>query len=151
TQTTGLGIDFSEGAILEALAQPQTQKKKVKFEKADVIKLNEQMPDVDIFMQAFLSHHFLPDSLCCEVFQHYKEIFPSARYCLLLDTIDEEQDYLGPEIFYPGFEYIHSLRGVKPRSYSKIIELFDIAGFSIEKEVKLPIPNSYFWGLKINR
>lgn len=149
TKTSGLGIDFSEGAIQEANKLILSNNVNVQFKTADVTALTESMPEVDVFMQAFLTHHFLPDELCVNVFKRYRQVFSKARYFLLLDTVDRNEPFLKEDVFYPGFEYIHSLRGVKPRTIDEMIKIINAAGYIIEKEINLQLSNYYFWGLKV--
>lgn len=52
----------------------------------------------------------------------------------------------------PGFDYVHGLQGITPRSYEETIETFIKADFKILKELAVPnMPNTFIWVVKQNK
>jgi hypothetical protein len=146
----GIGIDISSGALLAAephIAEARRSGIDARVELGDATRLQGCYPEVAIVMQTFMTHHITPDSFCESVLRTYPLTFPNAEYFLFFDTTTSE-DKPCAQLFAPGFDYIHRLQGLRPRTRSEILSVFEDAQFELLKEVTLRVPNSYAWVLK---
>jgi len=150
-KTNGLGIDISEDAILFANENYRVVENevKLKFYKEDVTRLKGSYPEVGILLQTFMTHHIIPEKHCSDVFISYKTNFPNAKYFIILDTVWPEKISNNPELFTSGFLLMHGLQGLVPRVKKDMYKIFELSNFELLQEVKLDVPNSYLWLLKI--
>lgn len=150
-KTNGLGIDISEDAIQFANKNYKliNDENKIKFYREDVTKLNDVYKEVSILLQTFMTHHIIPEKYCSEVFNSYKSKFPNAKYFIILDTVWPEEINNIPELFTSGFLLIHGLQGLVPRTKENIYKIFELSQLELLREVKLGVPNSYIWLLKL--
>lgn len=145
----GLGIDISAGAVVAAepnLTLARQSGLDVHVELGDATQLPSVYPDVRIVMQTFMTHHIVPDNFCEAVLRTYPLKFPNADYFLFFDTTTSE-DKPTSQLFSPGFDYIHRLQGLRPRTRSEILSIFDGANLKLVREVALRVPNSFAWVL----
>lgn len=149
----GIGIDISEGALQAAephVTEARRSGLEARVEHGDATRLQGSYPDVSIVMQTFMTHHIMPDNFCESVLRTYPITFPNAEYFLFFDTTTSEEKPHA-QLFAPGFDYIHRLQGLRPRTRSEILSVFEDARFELLKEVILRVPNSYAWVLKARR
>ena len=53
---------------------------------------------------------------------------------------------------FPGFDYVHGLQGVSPRTYEETINVFTKSQFSVRKEIAVPhMPNMFIWVLEASK
>ncbi|MFQ6550547.1 class I SAM-dependent methyltransferase [Aestuariibius sp. 2305UL40-4] len=146
----GIGIDISPGALQAAepiIAEAKDEGIDLRVEIGDATRIRGSYPDVIIVMQTFMTHHITSDNFCESVLRTYPKIFPSAEYFVFFDTTTSE-DKPEAQLFSPGFDYIHRLQDLRPRTRSALLSVFDEAQFDLIKEVNLRVPNSYAWVLK---
>lgn len=145
----GYGFDISKRAIQEATKKAQSHTNHTfQFFTQDVMNIQGQWLEIEIVMQTFMTHHIVPDERCAEVFASYKNNFPNMRYFIILDVVTSEDDELSPTMFAPGFDYIHRLQGLFPRTKSQMMKTFSSANYSLHKEIKISLPNGYLWILE---
>lgn len=145
----GYGFDISKKAIQEAIKKAESHKDHTfHFFNHDVTNIEGQWLDVDIIMQTFMTHHIVPDERCADVFVSYKNNFPNMRYLIILDVVTSENEALSPTMFAPGFDYIHRLQGLLPRTRPQMMKTFASANYRLHKEIKLALPNGYLWILE---
>ncbi|MEV0729276.1 class I SAM-dependent methyltransferase [Polymorphospora sp. NPDC050346] len=150
TGQPGLGYDISADAIRAAqatVAEARGLGIDLEINQGDATTLPRNVSDVDIVTQAFMTHHIAPDDYCTAVLASYRVRFPGARYLVVFDTVSSS-DPEHPELFAPGFDYIHALQNMEPRSRADALRIFDEAGYSCQQELELAVPNSYAWVLK---
>ncbi|MFF8557201.1 class I SAM-dependent methyltransferase [Streptomyces sp. NPDC015501] len=147
----GIGYDLSAKAV-EAARETVDEARRIGVDidvrQGDATALTQDHPDVDIVTQAFMTHHIAPDEYCAAVLRSYRSRFPRARYLVIFDTVPS-QDSEEPEIFAPGFDYIHALQNMEPRSRGAARRMFTEAGYICREEVELAVPNSYAWVLEM--
>ncbi len=142
----GLGFDFSESSIEEAKKNLLPQEDITLLYK-DICNVHETYQDVEILIQSFVMHDF-PDSTCKRIFNSLKKHFPKAKLLLYIDAVSPEN---GSNSQLPGFDYIHSLFGIKPRSAKETSKLFLESGFQILNQEPIPgLTNSYIWTLSLS-
>ncbi|MFF8916066.1 methyltransferase domain-containing protein [Streptomyces sp. NPDC015032] len=148
----GLGFDISAAAVDAAQRTVRDARAvgvALDIREADVARLTENRPEVDIVTQAFMTHHIAPDDHCVTVLRSYQERFPNARYLVVFDTVvSPTTSAPAPELFAPGFDYIHALQGMEPRTYAAARRVFAEAGYRCLREITLDVPNSYAWVLQ---
>lgn len=148
----GIGFDISSTAV--DAAQNTVRDARVlgvdlEIQQADVTMLTDTWPDVDIVTQAFMTHHIAPDDHCADVLRSYRVRFPRARYLVVFDTVaPASTSASSPELFAPGFDYIHALQGMEPRTREAARRVFAEAGYRCLREITLAVPNSYAWVLR---
>lgn len=148
----GLGLDISVAAVDAAQRTVRDARAvgvALDIRQADVARLTENRPEVDIITQTFMTHHVAPDAHCVAVLRSYQERFPNARYLVVFDTVTSPAAAVpAPELFAPGFDYIHALQGMEPRTHEAARRVFDEAGYHCLREITLDVPNSYAWVLQ---
>ncbi|MGW2257212.1 methyltransferase domain-containing protein [Streptomyces sp. NPDC001780] len=148
----GLGFDISAAAVDSARRTVRDARAvgvALDIRQADVTRLAGSRPEVDIVTQAFMTHHIAPDERGVRVLRSYQERFPNARYLVVFDTVASPATSApAPELFAPGFDYIHALQGMEPRTYEAARRVFAEAGYHCLREITLDVPNSYAWVLR---
>ncbi|MEU8787251.1 methyltransferase domain-containing protein [Streptomyces sp. NPDC048637] len=151
TGQPGLGFDISASAVQSAQAAVRDARAlgiQLDVQRGDATAPGRQRPDVDIVMQAFMTHHIAPDDYCAAVLRSYKQTFPNARYLVVFDTVTPPASVEGAELFGPGFDYLHALQGMEPRSSEAMRRLIREAGYRCMQETALSVPHSYAWILQ---
>lgn len=148
----GIGFDISSTAVDAAqntVRDARVLGVELEIRQADVTMLTDSRPDVDIVTQAFMTHHIAPDDHCADVLRSYRARFPRARYLVVFDTVSPTAaSASSPELFAPGFDYIHALRGMEPRTHEAARRVFAESGYHCLREITLAVPNSYAWVLR---
>ena len=112
------------------------------LEQADVAHLKGVWEDVEIIMQSVMIHDIADEAECIKMLQSYSTHFPNFKYLLIVDVVAAED---GSSSYMPGFDYVHGLQGVEPRKYQENIALFQKAGYRIEREYPVGLPNTFLW------
>ncbi|WP_229403253.1 class I SAM-dependent methyltransferase [Micromonospora okii] len=148
TRQPGVGFDISPAAVRTAqntVRDARALDIDLHVMQGDATALRHPHPAVDIVTQAFMTHHIAPDDYCAAVLRSYRVTFPNARYLVIFDTVMPPPSTEGPELFGPGFDYVHALQGMEPRSREAVRGLVRDAGYRCVREVELTIPHSYAW------
>lgn len=141
----GLGIEKSSQVIKKSKefikACPQ-----VEIIKGDVFNLKGVWEDVEIAMISQVYHDIHPLNRCVKFLHSLSDHFPHLRCLIIVDIVSLSESL--PSIM-PGFDYVHGLQGVTPRTYEEMIKTFNKAGFKIVKELAVPnMPNTFIWIVK---
>lgn len=141
----GCGIEIEEGAIriAEKAIAVEGLEESIKIFQGDVreLKPRDEFKEVDLITSFFMGHDLWPKEKCIDIFRHFKSCFPQARYFLFCDTF---RSNLPPHPTIPtftlGFEFFHALMGQYIPSLDEWREVFQKAGWTCRKEVKVGIP-----------
>lgn len=117
--------------------------KLVQIKEADITKLHNTWNDVSILIQVMVMHDFTPESKCRKTINSFLKNFPNLKFFLYCDIVAPSHSL---QTQLPGFDYIHSILGIKTRTYEETIKLLKKTNFSIEKEVPIiNMPNTFLW------
>lgn len=122
----GLGIDTSPASIEIAKKQLEPSDK-ITFAVEDINKICHVYNDVDVLIQSFVMHDF-PNDKYKETLQSLRKVFPNARLFLYIDAVSPE-DRDSHQL--PGFDYVHSLLGTKPKTLQETIQTLAECNFNI--------------------
>ncbi|KZN58170.1 hypothetical protein N473_05360 [Pseudoalteromonas luteoviolacea CPMOR-1] len=146
----GIGMDMDANAV--ALANQNLAKSGVdgvEFKQQDITKIEGQHEDIEAIMFTFFTHHIEPNERLERLLSNYREIFPNLKYIVIFDTVTGEKPNEINNIFSKGFDYIHRLQGLIPRTRADYMSIFDNSRLSITKEIPLAVDNSYVWICKV--
>lgn len=147
----GIGMDIDANAInLANKNAEELQVNYVKFNKIDVTNINEIYHEVKAITFTFFTHHVIPNKRLSDLFLNYKVIFPDLKYMIVFDTVTSEDKNTKSDIFANGFDYIHRLQGIMPRTRKDYLSIFKDSNLSIINEIKLEVDNSYVWICKVS-
>lgn len=142
----GLGFDFSESSIEDAKKNLFYNEDVVLLTK-DICNINEIYEDVEVLISSFVMHDF-SDILCKKMFKSFKIFFPNAKIFVYIDAVSPEN---GHHSQLPGFDYVHSLLGIKPRTFEETSTLLTESGFQIlNQEAIIGLTNCYIWTLSLS-
>jgi hypothetical protein len=147
TGNPGLGFD-SEPKVV-AQTKKLYDRNKIHIELGDISKLHGVWEDVVILMQCHVFHDFTPSKKCINILNSFLTNFPNLKYFFYIDSVAPAND--SNEIL-PGFDYVHGLLGISPRTHEETLQMFDQSNYSLLKEVAIPgLPNTFLWVLSPNR
>ena len=142
--SSGFGIDICKEAFAK-IKDSISSKDRIEFIQSDITKLNGIWEDVDVALMNMVFHDIYPSSKAVEFLKSLRSHFPRLR-CLLIVDIVTVSDAVSTIL--PGFDYVHGLQGIVPRSYDEMIETFRQSGYQVIKETKIKnIPNMFIWAL----
>jgi hypothetical protein len=141
----GLGIEFADAAI--KLAKGKIKRTtQVSVQKGDVMSLKETWPDVEMIMQFFVMHDIAPDERCRRAMDSYIKNFPNVKYFIYADIVAPSQ---AVQTQLPGFDYVHSLLGIRTKTYEETQQIFEKSKFHVVREISVPnLPNTFIWVLQ---
>ncbi len=147
-KVSGLGIEKSSQVIKKSKkftrGCPQ-----VEIIKGDIFNLRGVCEDIEIAMISQVYHDIHSLNQCVKFLNSLSDHFPRLRCLIIADIVSLSESL--PSIM-PGFDYVHGLQGVTPRSYEETIETFTKADFKVFKEVAVPnMPNTFIWVIKQNK
>ncbi|MBS0629623.1 MAG: class I SAM-dependent methyltransferase [Verrucomicrobia bacterium] len=144
TGNPGLGFDCQKEVV--AGAKKMYKGTNIEIRQMDITQIKDVWEDVVILMQTHVFHDFYSNNECVKLLNSYLKNFPNLKYFFYLDTVAASPD--SDEIL-PGFDYVHGLLGIKTRTYSETIAMFEKSNYVIQKEVKInDMPNTYLWILR---
>lgn len=142
TNNPGLGFD-NESKVVEQ-AQKMLQNTPVSVERGNITQLNGVWEDVVILLQCHVFHDF-ESKTCVKIMNSFLGNFPNLKYFYFLDTVAASSDSIE---MLPGFDYVHGLLGISPRTYEETLKMFDSSKYNVVKEVKVArLPNTFLWVL----
>lgn len=151
----GIGVEKSHAASLIAQNNITQQGLTERMEvlNADCLKPLQgnsvRLADVDCACSFFLLHDLLAKSggRFIDVANAIVGNFPNVKKVLFADTtIDDWRSYRQtPPIFARGFQLTHAMMGIRTRTLREYGECFEGGPLSLEKTIKLNIPNSYLF------
>lgn len=143
-KTSHSGLGFDNDLEVVDLAKNNNRNSNIIFQHQDITNLEGIWEDVVITMQYFVFHDF-NSKKCIDILNSYLSNFPNLRYFYYLDIVSpspEKNDIM------PGFDYVHGLQGICPRTYEETIDMFCRSRFSLVKELSIPgLPNTFLWVL----
>lgn len=145
TNCAGLGIEKNKSVIAESKKYTNCQQK-LEIIEGDVTELSGIWEDVDIALMSFLYHDISPSNAASKTLKSFLNHFPRMQYLIIVDivSLSEEQ-----QTIMPGFDYVHGLQGITPRSYRETIDSFEKANYETIQEISVPnMPNTYIWVLR---
>jgi len=144
----GLGLDIDETAIALArrnLASAPDAGVPITFERDDAFALRGSYPDIDALMMTFFTHHVESDDRLAAILASYAKTFPRLRYLLVFDTVLASSAGRQNVFFAKGFEYIHGVQNILPRTYESYEAVFKQIGVEVVRRVPLAVENSHVW------
>ncbi|EIF8947217.1 class I SAM-dependent methyltransferase [Vibrio cholerae] len=146
----GLGMDIDFDAIEVALKNKKlTNNNDVDFICQDITKIKTGSPDIEAMLFTFFTHHIQCDDILASMLQEYKDYFINLKYIIIFDTVSDSNNLSEDKIFSSGFDYIHRIQGLIPRTREDYYNVFDKAELAVEKEISLPVDNSFIWVCKL--
>lgn len=148
TNLPGLGIDLSDKVISEAV-RTLPKHIDIEFVQGNISDLEGVWEDVDVALASYVFHDIIPNEECVKMLSSLRTTFPRLRSLIIVDIVAsslEDQDIM------PGFDYVHGLQGVMPRTYSETMSCFSKAQYSIVEKFSVHnMPNTYIWILRPNQ
>lgn len=142
----GLGIDNCKAVVEETEKNLRNYSYNVSCQFGDVTNLKSIYPDIQVLMQFFVFHDFVPTKTCVDLINSLVVNFPSLKYFVYVDIVAPSLSH--PEMM-PGFDYVHGLLGIKTRTYEETVEMFERTVFDIGVEKAIEgLPNTYLWVLE---
>lgn len=144
---SGLGLEKSEKVIEKSKVLIQ-ENSKIEIIQADIEKLEGVWEDVEIGLISFVLHDISPEKNCVQFLTSLKKHFPRMRCFIVVDAVSMSEDLS----ILPGFDYVHGLQGITPRTYQETKKVFEDAKFNVFKEISIEnMPNTFVWVLEIKR
>jgi len=138
----GLGFELEYSSLKYTKGQVH---KSVQICEADITKLHGIWNDVGVLIQVMVMHDFTSENACRTTINSFMHHFPNIKFFLYCDIVAPSRS-LRTQL--PGFDYIHSLLGIKTRTYEETIKLFKKTKFQITKEIPIiKMPNTFLWVL----
>ena len=144
---SGLGFESNHQTVSQA--RKQLRNNHIAIERADVTNLKGVWEDIVILMQCLVFHDFNPSKSCVKIINSYLDNFPNLKYFFYVDMVAPSN---AKDEILPGFDYVHGLLGVSPRTYEETIQMFEQSKYNLVKEVPIKdLPNTYLWLLSPKR
>lgn len=135
------GIGFELESSLKYTKNPINTS--VQIQEADITKLQGIWNDVNILIQVMVMHDFIPESMSVTTINSFLDHFPNLKFFLYCDIVAPSYSL---KTQLPGFDYIHSLLGIRTRTYEETIEIFKKTRFRLVKEILVTkMPNTFLW------
>lgn len=145
---SGLGIEKNAQVIKKSKRFTRNHSQ-IEIIQGDVLKLKGIWEDVEIAIISQVYHDIHPSNRCVKFLKSLSYHFPRLRCLIVVDMVSLSENFLS---IMPGFDYVHGLQGITPRSYEETIETFAKADFKIFKETAIPnMPNTFIWVIKKNK
>ena len=146
TNCYGLGIEKCMDVVKEGEKYTENYPE-IETVQGDMLQLEGVWEDVEATMINFVYHDFSLEE-CSKLFMSIRNSFPRSNYLVIADIVSYSKE--APTIL-PGFDYVHGLQGVTPRSYEETLDSFKASNLNIVEEHAIPnMPNTFVWVLKIN-
>lgn len=145
THLSGLGIEKDRKVIQES-HKFTSKHPEIEIVHSDIQELTGVWEDVEVGLISFVLHdiHFEQDGL--SFLNSLKKNFPRIKCLIVVDIVSFSESI---NLIMPGFDYVHGLQGVTPRTYEETHELFEKSKLQLIQEIKVPnMPNTFIWVLK---
>lgn len=143
-EINGLGIEQCPKVVKKG-REHFHNKANIELLSGDVTKLEGVWEDVDTALMSQV-YHDIPTQNCQTFFNDLPKHFPRLAYLVIVDIVSISE---GSDSIMPGFDYVHGLQGVIPRSREETLETFKNIPFRIIEELSVPnMPNTYAWVLQ---
>lgn len=143
TKSPGLGFDFSSPSI-DVAKSKLNRNDKVTLLAKDITNIDDVYPEVEVVIQSFVMHDF-SDNICKKMLKSLLKCFPNTKIFLYVDAVSPENI---PFFQLPGFDYVHSLLGIKPRTLEETSSLLTESEFHIMNQEPISeLNNCYIWTL----
>lgn len=147
TNSPGLGIEKSKGVIKESQKFIKNHPE-IEIVKGTITALKGVWEDVTVSLISFVCHDIKSQQECSKILYSYQKHFPRMNCLIVVDIVSLSKKV--PTIM-PGFDYVHGLQGLIPRTYEETIETFERAHYKVLQEIKVPnMSNTFIWILKPN-
>lgn len=144
TKTGGLGFERDKKVVKET-GKFIKDHSEVAIIQADITKLKGIWEDVEVGFIGMVLHDF-SENKSIDFLESLKKHFPRMKCLIIFDIVTMSEDV--PTIL-PGFDYVHGLQGIQPRTYQENLNVFEKAGYNMHKEIEVShMPNTYIWVLK---
>lgn len=144
-QVSGLGFE-RDHKVVEESKEYTKNTSNIEVIEADITELDGVWEDVELGMISTVLHDIEPESKCISFLNSLKDHFPRMQGLIVVDIVPMSD---AVPTNFPGFDYVHGLQGVSPRTYEETVELFSKSQFSIRKEISIPnMPNMFVWVLE---
>ncbi|MCX6989760.1 MAG: class I SAM-dependent methyltransferase [Chlamydiae bacterium] len=144
TKLPGLGFDFSSSSI-EIAKSSLNANDRITLQVQDISNISEIYPEVEVVLQSFVMHDF-SDNMCKRMIGSLLKSFPNAKTVIYIDAVSPENGNL---FQLPGFDFVHSLLGIKPRTVAETSRLLAESGLQImNQEPIFGLTNCYIWTLR---
>lgn len=141
TGNPGLGFDNEQHVVHEA--QKIFQETNISIQHKDIMNIQGLWEDVSALIQCHVLHDVRPDECCINIINSYLNNFPKLKYFFYLDTVSPSHSH---NSILPGFDYVHGLLGLVPRTYEETINMFSQSHYNVFKEIAIPLlPNTFLW------
>lgn len=138
----GIGIECTPAAV-DMARKNSAHFSNITIMQGNIADLEGVWEEVEVVTQFFVMHDITPDSKCIETIRGFRERFPNVKYLIYADNVRPSSTVPSQ---LPGFDYIHGLLGIYPRSYEETVQMFAQAGFTIKKECAPGnLPNTFVW------
>ncbi|NGX32588.1 MAG: hypothetical protein K1060chlam4_00637 [Candidatus Anoxychlamydiales bacterium] len=147
TNSPGLGIEQSKGVIKESQKFIKNYPE-IEIVKGSITALKGVWEDVTVALISFVCHDIKSKNKCSKILYSYQKHFPRMKCLIVVDIVSLSKKV--PTIM-PGFDYVHGLQGLTPRTYEETIETFEKARYDVLQEISVPnMSNTFIWILKPN-
>lgn len=138
----GLGIEKNWDVIQKSEKYTKNSKK-IEIIQGDITNLKGVWKDVETAMINFVFHDIDSTRKSTNFLRSLHKHFPRLRYLIVTDIVSLSESF--PSIM-PGFDYVHGLQGITPRSHEETLRVFEKANFKIMEEISIPnMPNTFVW------
>jgi hypothetical protein len=146
-QVSGLGFERDHKVVDESKEYTKNTPN-VEVIEADITKLDGIWEDVELGIISAVLHDIEPESKCISFLNSLRDHFPRMQGLIVVDIVSMSD---AVPTNFPGFDYVHGLQGVSPRTYEETMNLFTKSQFSVRKDIAVPhMPNMYIWVLEMN-
>lgn len=145
TRASGLGFEKDKKVVKESWRFIKNHPE-IEVVQSDITKLCGVWEDVELGFIGMVLHDLHKEKECVSFLSSLKNHFPRMRCLIIFDIVTMSQEV--PSIM-PGFDYVHGLQGIQPRTYQENLAVFEKADYQVRKEVAIPhMPNAYIWVLE---
>lgn len=143
----GIGFDKSQ-KVVNAGRKIHKSDKRIELIQADICQLQGIWEDVEIGLVSFVMHD-LHTAEASAFLHNLHNHFPRMKHLVVADIVTYSEKV--PSIM-PGFDYVHGLQGILPRTYEETIKLFEDVNLDVLEEASVPnMPNTFIWTLDLQK
>lgn len=144
----GLGIE-QDFEVVHSSEKSTKISECVQIIQGDITKLDEVYEEVTVAMLSFVLHDISSEVQVVDFLNSILVHFPNLQSLVIVDIVAMSESI---STIMPGFDYVHGLQGIIPRTYNETIEVFLKANFTVTREVSVTdMPNTYVWVIQRNK
>jgi SAM-dependent methyltransferase len=144
TNTNGLGFE-KDPKVIEAGKKFRRKKTKIEIIQADIRKLRGVWEDVEIGLISFVLHDIDDKNDCINFLNSLPVHFQRLQCLFIVDIVSLSE---GLPYAMPGFDYVHGLQGITPRTYEETQNVFSESNYKFLREISIPnMENTFIWAL----